>query len=969
MPCNLGQRELAAHVAAGVRAAGGTPLEFNTIAISDNLTQGTVGMRASLVSREVIADSVELVGRSPALRRPDLPGRLRQDRPGLAMAMVRLDVPGLILYSGAMAPGTHRGAQVTIQDVWEGVGAHEGGLITDDELLALERDACPGYGACTGHFTANTMAVAIDFLGLGPIGLGSVPAADPAKAEAGEAAGRLVLDVIERDVRPSSLVTRAGLENAIVGVTGTGGSTNASAAPAGDRERSRRRARARRLRSPLGLDPGCDEPDPGRAFRRGRHAPRRRHRGGDQAAAPASARRRSTVDGRTIAEHAAGARDPDGEVIATAGEPFKPGGALRVLRGNLAPDGAVVKLAGHERTTHRGPARVFGSGGCVSGGRLRRASFSRARSSSSATRAGRRAGHAGDALDHLGDRRARAGRLRRARHRWPLQRRDPGVMVGHVAPEAVRGGPIAFVRDGDVISIDVDARTLEVEAGRGRARAAQSGVGAAGASGAPTASSPSTRAAFPRPRTRSGDGMTGRLDGKVALVTGAGSGIGRALAVGLAAEGAVVHLNDLEDPTEVLAELPESSRGLALAFDVASPAQIADNLRGLERLDVLVNCAGIPGWMNLDDPSGDIWEEIRDRVIDTNLKGTFFCSVEAARLMRVGGGGSIVNVSSVVAARGLRNLAAYAASKGGINALTIQLAVELAPDQIRVNAFAPGATNVQRNLDDDPSYRETWSPLDPARPDRRAGGHGRPDGVPRVRGVLTCHRPAVLRRRRLDRGGQGSRRDTSTSRNASSNATIDSATPLRRNRDFVLLLTGRLLSTLGSQVTAIAYPLLVLAVTHSPAKAGFVGFAGLLPYAVFGLARRRRGRPLEPQAADDRGRRGAARSRSRRSPRRSSSTGCRSGRSRSSRSSRVRASVFFNTAHAGALRAIVPRQQLPAAVGVIRGASGGGDARRAAARRRALRARPRRAVPLRRRLLRVLVPLARADADAVPGGA
>ena len=203
--------------------------------------------------------------------------------------------------------------------------------------------------------------------------------------------------------------------------------------------------------------------------------------------------------------------------------------------------------------------------------------------------------------------------------------------------------------------------------------------------------------------------MSGRLEGKIALVTGAGRGIGRALALGLAAEGALVHVNDLQEPAEVLAELPEGRRGRALAFDVSDPAQIAEHVRRLERLDVLVNCAGITGWINLADPSEETW----DRVIDTNLKGTFFCSVEAARLMRAGGGGSIVNVSSVVATRGLRNLAAYAASKGGINALTIQLAVELAPDRIRVNAFAPGATNVQRNLDDDPSYRETWAPLIP----------------------------------------------------------------------------------------------------------------------------------------------------------------------------------------------------------------------------------------------------------------
>ena len=203
--------------------------------------------------------------------------------------------------------------------------------------------------------------------------------------------------------------------------------------------------------------------------------------------------------------------------------------------------------------------------------------------------------------------------------------------------------------------------------------------------------------------------MSGRLEGKVALVTGAARGIGRALAVGLAGEGAVVHLNDLDDPADVLDELPAGRRGVSLRGDVADPTQVRAVFAGLDRLDVLVNCAGVTGWMDLFDPSEETW----DRVIDTNLKGTFFCSVEAARLMRAGGSGSIVNVSSVVAARGMRNLAAYAASKGGINALTIQLAVELAPHGIRVNAFAPGATNVERNLADDPDYIESWAPLIP----------------------------------------------------------------------------------------------------------------------------------------------------------------------------------------------------------------------------------------------------------------
>ncbi len=202
--------------------------------------------------------------------------------------------------------------------------------------------------------------------------------------------------------------------------------------------------------------------------------------------------------------------------------------------------------------------------------------------------------------------------------------------------------------------------------------------------------------------------MSGRLAGKVALVTGAGRGIGRALALGLAAEGALVHVDDLEEPLETLAALPAERRGLSLAYDVSEPAQVRELFARLDRLDVLVNCAGITGWTNLFEPSEETW----DRVLDTNLKGTFFCSVEAAKLMRAGGG-SIVNVSTVVAARGMRNLAAYAASKGGINALTIQLAVELAPYGIRVNAFAPGATNVERNLADDPDYVETWSPLIP----------------------------------------------------------------------------------------------------------------------------------------------------------------------------------------------------------------------------------------------------------------
>jgi dihydroxy-acid dehydratase len=463
MPCNLGQRKLAARVAAGVRGAGGTPLEFNTIAISDNLTQGMPGMRASLVSREVIADSVELVGLSQPFDGLVCLGGCDKTVPGLAMGLLRLDIPGLILYSGAMAAGSHNGAPVTIQDVWEGVGAHESGLIDDQELDSLERDACPGHGACTGHFTANTMAVAIDFLGLGPIGLGSVPAADPAKGDAAEAAGALVLDLIARDVRPSALVTRASLENAIVGITGTGGSTNgvlhllAIANEAGveltldDFDR-------RSASTPVvtNLTPG------------GRYVAADLHRVGGSAAVlkqllPHLHADAATVDGKTLAEHAARAADPDGEVIAEIATPFKPGGALRVLHGNLAPEGAVMKLSGREQPVHRGPARVFDSeeacksavyDGLVAPGDvvvLRNEGPAGAPGmpemlSITSAIVGR---GLGESVVLVTD-----GRFSGATR---------GLMIGHVSPEAVRGGPIALVRDGDLIAIDVDARTLELE--------------------------------------------------------------------------------------------------------------------------------------------------------------------------------------------------------------------------------------------------------------------------------------------------------------------------------------------------------------------------------------------------------------------------------------------------------------------------------------------------------------------------
>ena len=463
MPCNLGQRELARHVAAGIREAGGTPFEFNTIAISDNLTQGTPGMRASLVSREVIADSIELVGRSQPFDGLICLAGCDKTVPAAAMALIRLDVPGFVFYSGAMAAGRHRGGQVTIKEVWEAVGAWEAGAISDEELGALEREACPGIGACAGQFTANTMAVTLDFLGLAPAGLGGLLATDPDKPESARAAGRLVVEVAARGVLPSSVVTREALENAIVGAVGTGGSTNvvlhllAIASEAGvdlDLDDFDRLSRSTPLVT--SLSPG------------GPHVAADLQRVGGT---PAVIRRLvehlhgsvTAIDGRTLAAVAAEAPDADGEVIAPLERPFKGGGALRVLRGNIAPAGAVVKLAGHERLVHRGPARIFDSEGdcraAIETGLVEPGDVVVIRGegpagapgmpemlSVTAAITGR---GLGESVALVTD-----GRFSGATR---------GLMVGHVTPEAAHGGPIGLLEDGDVVTIDAEDRRLEVD--------------------------------------------------------------------------------------------------------------------------------------------------------------------------------------------------------------------------------------------------------------------------------------------------------------------------------------------------------------------------------------------------------------------------------------------------------------------------------------------------------------------------
>jgi dihydroxy-acid dehydratase len=466
MPCNLNQRELAQHVKAGVRAAGGTPLEFNTIAVSDGVTMGTPGMRASLVSREVIADSIELVARGHHFDGLVCIVGCDKTIPAAAMALARLDVPGLVFYNGSIAPGRLNGKLVTIQDVYEGIGALALGKITDDDLLALERVACPGAGACGGQFTANTMAMAMEFLGLSPAGLNDIPATHPGKADAAEQVGRIVMDLVRGDVRPSAIVTRAALENAAAAVAATGGSTNGVL---------HLLAIARELDIPFELDdldaisrrtPVIADLKPS-----GRFVATELHDAGgvalvarelvDGGLADGSVR---NVDGQTLAEVAAGARETEGqEVIVPLAEAIKPEGGIAVLRGNLAPDGCVVKLFGHERHLHSGPARVFDDEetclAAIEAGSIREGDVVVVRYEGPAGGPGMRemlqvtsalvGGGLGESVALVTD-----GRFSGATR---------GLMVGHVAPEAAHGGPLAVVREGEEITIDVAERSIQVE--------------------------------------------------------------------------------------------------------------------------------------------------------------------------------------------------------------------------------------------------------------------------------------------------------------------------------------------------------------------------------------------------------------------------------------------------------------------------------------------------------------------------
>ncbi len=465
-PCNYHLRGLAEHVKQGIRDAGGTPMEFNTVSISDGITMGSVGMRASLISREVIADSIELVARGNCFDAVVALCGCDKTIPGTTMAVARLNVPGLVLYGGSIAPGRFQNRDVTIQDVYEGIGAHAAGKMTDAELTDLENHACPGAGACGGQFTANTMATAIEFLGIAPMGSGSVPALDPTKAEVGRNAGRLVMDLLRQNLTPKEILTRKAIENAIAAVLTTGGSTNAVLHLI---------AIARELGLPLEMGdfdalsrhvPTLADLKPS-----GRFVATDLHRAGG---IRLIARRlldagllhsdQKTVTGRTIGEEAAEAQETPGqEVVRPLDRPIKSTGGLAVLTGNLAPEGAVVKVSGSSLQHHRGPARVFDGEqpalDAVLGNQIRAGDVVVIRGEGPkggpgmpemlAVTAAIVGQGLGESVVLLTD-----GRFSGATR---------GLMAGHVAPEALSGGPIAALREGDVVVFDVPGRRLDVE--------------------------------------------------------------------------------------------------------------------------------------------------------------------------------------------------------------------------------------------------------------------------------------------------------------------------------------------------------------------------------------------------------------------------------------------------------------------------------------------------------------------------
>ena len=466
MPCNFHLRHLADRVKEGIRAAGATPMEFDTIAISDGVTMGTEGMKASLVSRELIADSIELVCRGHLFDAVVCLVGCDKTIPAAAMALVRLDLPGLLLDGGSIAPGRFEGRDVTIQDVFEAVGAQAAGKISLQTLKSLEEVACPGAGACGGQFTANTMALASELLGLGPVGYGSIPAEDPRKDEATREAGKLLVQLLHNGLRPRQIVSRASFDNAIAGVAATGGSTNAVL---------HLLAIAREAGISLSLEdfdrisartPLIADLKPG-----GKYTAVDLHRAGG---VPLMAQRliaagrfdgeARAADGKRWKDHAASALETPGQkVVRPLSDPIKDSGGICILRGSLAPGGAVVKMSGHERSRHRGPARVFereeDAFAAVRKGAIQKGDVVVIRYEGPRGGPGMR--------EMLGVTAALVGQGLGESVALVTDGRfsgaTRGLMVGHVAPEAAMGGPIAAVREGDLVAIDVDRRSLELE--------------------------------------------------------------------------------------------------------------------------------------------------------------------------------------------------------------------------------------------------------------------------------------------------------------------------------------------------------------------------------------------------------------------------------------------------------------------------------------------------------------------------
>jgi dihydroxy-acid dehydratase len=466
MPCNFNHRRLAEKVKEGIRAAGGTPVEYNTIAISDGIAMGTEGMKASLISREVVADSIELVARGHLFDALVVISGCDKTIPGTVMALRRLDRPGLMLYSGAIRPGHFHGRDVTIQDVFEAVGACAAGRMTTEELRQLEGQACPGAGACGGQFTANTMATAFEVMGISPLGSAMVPADDPRKDEVAFQCGQMAMELLRRDIRPSQIITRSSIENAIAAVAATGGSTNAV-------------LHLLAIAREAGIELTIDDFDTISARTPlladlkpwGRYVANDVYRAGGIGVI---AKRLldagllhedvMTVTGRTIGDEARVAQETPGQdVVRPLSHPLSPIGGLVILKGNLAPEGCVMKVAGKEKLSHRGPARVFDreedAFAAVQHGEIKAGDVVVIRYEGPKGGPGMREMLAvtgaiqgaglGTSVALLTD-----GRFSGATH---------GLMAGHVAPEAAVGGPIAALRDGDIIVFDVKERRLDVE--------------------------------------------------------------------------------------------------------------------------------------------------------------------------------------------------------------------------------------------------------------------------------------------------------------------------------------------------------------------------------------------------------------------------------------------------------------------------------------------------------------------------